>query len=284
MEEIAQKKKWGSRLGISIIFLILGLLVFLIGGYLAAIPHNTRSVVRTVLPIIFLATTFVFYRIEHFKKYWQLSYAFFVASFAFLLTSLLSNWLLDVLNFSTSTMKGLAAAKVSDAFPIVLAILLLNKAAGGDLGSIYVQKGNLKRGLITGAIAFSIFGVLFYLQAKSLNISIEQLVLWMPWVLIFVFANAIMEELHFRGLFLRKLEPFLGRNLSNLAVAIVFTITHAPVKYTPNIYIFLVILFALAMAWGDLMQKTDSIWGSVLFHAGADLVIMIGILETYSGI
>ncbi len=67
-----------------------------------------------------------------------------------------------------------------------------------------------------------------------------------------------------------------------LAVAIVFTITHAPVKYTPNIYIFLIGLFALALAWGDLMQKTDSIWGSVLFHAGADLVIMIGILETFS--
>lgn len=69
-----------------------------------------------------------------------------------------------------------------------------------------------------------------------------------------------------------------------LAVAIVFTITHAPVKYTPNIHLFLIGLISLAMVWGDLMQKTDSIWGSVLFHAGADLVILIGILETYSSV
>jgi membrane protease YdiL (CAAX protease family) len=37
----------------------------------------------------------------------------------------------------------------------------------------------------------------------------------------------------------------------------------------------------LALAWGYVIQKTESLWGSVLFHAGADLLIILGIFETY---
>lgn len=31
------------------------------------------------------------------------------------------------------------------------------------------------------------------------------------------------------------------------------------------------------------MQGTDSIWGSVLFHAGADIPVMIGIFSNLTG-
>jgi len=98
-------------------------------------------------------------------------------------------------------------------------------------------------------------------------------------MLIFVLANGFMEELLFRGLFLRKFEPFLGATASNLLTAIVFTLAHMQVGYVApaEILKFLAIIFPLALAFGYVMQKTDSLWGSALFHAGSDLLIFSGI-------
>jgi len=39
---------------------------------------------------------------------------------------------------------------------------------------------------------------------------------WTPWVLVVVPAKAFNEELPFRGLFFRKMEPFLGAASSYL--------------------------------------------------------------------
>jgi membrane protease YdiL (CAAX protease family) len=40
---------------------------------------------------------------------------------------------------------------------------------------------------------------------------------------------------------------------------------------------FLASLPPLALAWGYIMRKTDSLWGSILFHAGMDLPIILGL-------
>jgi membrane protease YdiL (CAAX protease family) len=103
-----------------------------------------------------------------------------------------------------------------------------------------------------------------------------------PWTLIFIFSNAFMEELHFRGLLLGPFEEFLGPHVSNLCIALFFTLAHAPVQYTADIISFLSILFVLSLVWGYVIQLTEALWGSVLFHAGADLMIVVGIYETYA--
>jgi membrane protease YdiL (CAAX protease family) len=92
-----------------------------------------------------------------------------------------------------------------------------------------------------------------------------------------VLANGAQEELLFRGLFLRKLEPFFGKFLSNCLIALVFTVLHKGSTYTSSEYIFLAILTPIALVWGYVMQKTDSVWGSILFHAGMDIPIFLGI-------
>jgi uncharacterized protein len=88
-----------------------------------------------------------------------------------------------------------------------------------------------------------------------------------------------MEELVFRGLFLGRYEPLLGKWLTILSTALVFTLAHAQVSYTTPVG-FLVVLFGLAIAWGWLMHKTGSLWGSALFHAGADLLIILPIFSS----
>ena len=266
-----------------VLFFACGLLVFLVGGYLATVPRSTRTVIKVGLPLLFLAVTAILYRSERFKAYWQIAFAFCVASVGFLVAWLLSSWLLAMVNISTTTMAGLAIAKFVDALLIVVPIIVLVKVTGSDMGTLYLQRGNLKLGLLIGGITFTAFAILFFLQTQDQGIGMGQIVAWIPWILIFVLSNAFMEELHFRGLFLGKLEPFLGREFANLAVAIVFTLVHAPVEYTPDIIQFLAILFFLALAWGYVIQRTDSLWGSVLFHAGADLLIVVGILQSFGG-
>jgi membrane protease YdiL (CAAX protease family) len=35
----------------------------------------------------------------------------------------------------------------------------------------------------------------------------------------------------------------------------------------------------LGLAWGYIMQKTDNAWGSILFHAGADILVFLGVFS-----
>jgi membrane protease YdiL (CAAX protease family) len=137
--------------------------------------------------------------------------------------------------------------------------------------------------LIIGLGAFAVFLVLFLLQSQDQGIGAGQLLAYAPWTLIFVFANAFMEEFHFRGLLLKPFERLLGRHTGNVCIALFFTLVHAPVQYTPDIIGFLVVLFALSLAWGYVILRTEALWGSVLFHAGADLMIVVGIYRTYGG-
>lgn len=84
-----------------------------------------------------------------------------------------------------------------------------------------------------------------------------------------------------RWLLLGSFEELIGRHAANLCIALFFTLVHAPVQYAPDILVFLAIVFAFSLAWGYLIQKSETIWGSVLFHAGADLLIVVGIYSTY---
>jgi membrane protease YdiL (CAAX protease family) len=105
----------------------------------------------------------------------------------------------------------------------------------------------------------------------------------LPWILLFVLSNAFMEELLYRGILLKRYEPFLGKGLSLLLATLVFTLLHFQAGYVLNAVLFMVQLFPLALIWGWLMQKTDSIWGSVLFHAGADCINIFAIFAQFSG-
>jgi len=104
-----------------------------------------------------------------------------------------------------------------------------------------------------------------------MGISSRRLLGWAPWILTFVLANGFSEELMFRGLFLKKFEPLLGAPLAHVLIGFVFAVGHAGVTYTADILVFVAITFVFALIWGYLMQKTGAVWGSALFHAGADL-------------
>ena len=60
---------------------------------------------------------------------------------------------------------------------------------------------------------------------------------------------------------------------------VVFSLGHIDVQYAPGIIVFLGIPLLLGLGFGAVTQKTGSLLGAVLFHAGADVPVIIGIFS-----
>ena len=275
------------RFDLFLLFLVCGLLVFLVFSHFRPLlPADIDIPARIGLIIAFLTTALLIRRSERLKKYWLVFFAFFAAAFALSLDLYLSHWSLRLLSLDINTPAGYAVDKLESTFLIVISIIVLTKVSGSDMASIYLKKGNLKLGLVIGIVVFLVIAAVSIpwaeWQFQGRDLSLERIIPWTPWILLFVLTNAINEELLFRGLFLRKLEPFLGAFPSNLLIAIVFTIMHVGVDYTPDVLMFLAFLLPLGLAMGYVMQKTDSILGSVLIHAAVDIPVVIGLYSTLS--
>ena len=176
-------------------------------------------------------------------------------------------------------MKGLEATAV------VAAILLLLAAARIPLDVAYIRAGKLGLGLAIGAGGFGLFAVLAVLQARPMGILRATNLRLLPWILLFVFANAFMEELWLRALFLRPLVSIAGPVVGVLLTAVVFAGIHIGATYLSRgeRLRFVAILFPLGLAWGASLHFTDSLIASTLFHAGADLMIVNGFIASFSG-
>ena len=198
----------------------------------------------------------------------------------------LSDPLLARLHLTTNTAEGSAVAKFLQASLIVLGIIVTAKLFGENLGSLYIRKGRLLLGLGIGLVGCAVFvGLTFvpggpFLQAATTAGGVSKLLPLVPWVLLFVLSNAFMEELLFRGLLIGRFEPLVGKWLALLATAIPFALAHVQVTYTAQVAGFVAFVFVLGLMWGWLMQKRGSIWGSVLFHAGADVAIILPIFQS----
>jgi len=265
-----------KRFGWFFLFLLAGLIVFLPSvTFSEQIPDKFENLIRTGLCILFLALAVVFALKKKWNKFWPIPFAFFLAVFCQFLAWRFSGLPLKFLGLESSSIKGMAAAKFSQSLWIIIPILFLTLVSGQSLASIYFKKGRLRYGLVIGLIGFFTFAAFLIFQVKNIDSGLERLVSASPWILIFVLSNGLNEELLFRGLFLKKFEPFLGKFGSNLLTAVVFSLVHMKVEYVKSgeIFMFLGIVFVLALIWGYLMQKSGSLLGSALFHAGSDLVL-----------
>ncbi|MBN2006065.1 MAG: CPBP family intramembrane metalloprotease [Anaerolineae bacterium] len=267
-------------------FLACGLLVFVVfSHYFPIFVGPTDTIGRIVVMLAFLAAAQLFRRSERYRTYWRICFAFFTALGAISLDYKLglSKWLLPTLHIPLETPAGLAIDKLESSVLSILVVLLLTLASGDDLASLYLRRGNLRLGLTIGLVAFVVMmasaipvTTLFF---NGKDLSWGRMLPWMPWVLIFVLANAFNEELLFRGLFFGRLQPFLGKFAINLLVAIPFTLLHTGVDYSADIWMFIGMVFPLSLAWGWTLQKTDSLWGSILFHAAMDIPVAFSLFS-----
>jgi len=274
-------------LGLFFLFLLIGLIIFVVFSHFRPmLPDAIDLPARIAVMSIFLIAAWLAHRRKMPEAVWQLLFACFTASFALLIDRYLplSRWGLGLLDLDINSPAGLALDKLESSLLIVATIILFTIVSGSSAGSIYLQRGNLRPGLTIGLVVFILVAAISFPLAELLfgarDLSLEVVLPWIPSILLFIVGNAFNEELLFRGLYLRKLEPQLGIWGANLLIAIVFPLHHTGVGYSPDVLLFMIFLFPLAIAWGYLMRVTDSLWGSVIFHAAMDITVVLGLFST----
>ena len=279
------KSEWVERIILALLFAAIGSLIMIVFSPWNPLLDRVADYLGRFCLVVILYITAKFMHRSNYEKYWLIFFGFFTLLVAVSLDWIFGVYLIEYLGISDTTPSGWALPKLNECIVIVSVVIFFTRKSNNSLGSIYIQKGNLKLGLIIGLITFFIAAATSIPMANLFygrDLTLAKIIPWIPWILVFVLANATMEEIMFRGLFLRKLEPFFGKFFSNLMIAFVFTLIHGAAVYTTDMHIFLAVLFPLALAWGYIMQKTDSVWGSILFHAGMDIPIILGILSNLS--
>ncbi len=272
------------RIYIFLIFLICGISLPSLSGLLvfpfSLAPAESRLAYTLILSSMFLLISIFLRTSKSVKCYWQIFFAFFVASLAMFFDFLI--------NMPSDTMSGLVLDMLVSTSIIAGTIIILTRVSGNSFSSIFLKKGNIKLGLIMGLIGFFFFALTSIPAAEYLfqgqNLNLDKVIGWMPWIIPIVLLNGVREELLYRGLFLKKFQPKLGLRTSNLLQAIIFSLSHSVAgvglsAYTPFIWVLVIFTFSLGLAWGYIMQRTDSVLGSTLFHAGTDIPVFIGIFS-----
>lgn len=276
-------KEWGERIVLALLFIAIGSLVMIVfSPWRPLLGIVADYLGRIGLIVLLLVVVLLVRKSKRYENHAQVLLGLLIMIIAVSLDWVFGIYLIKHLGVSGNTPVGFALLKLNECAVVVCVIILFTRMSGGSLGSIYIQKGNLKLGLIIGLTTFFLAATGSIPMANLFNardLSLARIIPWIPWILIFILANATLEELLFRGLFLRKLQPFFGKFISNFLIAFVFTGLHLGVAYTADQRIFIAVLFPLALAWGYITQKTDSLWGAILFHAGMDIPIMLGIFS-----
>jgi membrane protease YdiL (CAAX protease family) len=244
------------------------------------------------LAALLLSVAVLTRRSQTLSRYWEIPFAFFVFTIAGFagdasISPLQQGFVRYVLhetpsanNPLASTVLGTLLAQVFSTLGLILPIILLTKASGSDLKSIFIDKTRNRWALAVGIIGF----LVFYLLTASgraqrffpnTGVTLSRFLALTPALIVLVLCNGLREEVWFRGLFLKKYGAFLGPLSSNLLAAIIFASFHVQVTYTPALVPFLGIALVSGLFYGYLMQKSGSILASVLFHAGMDIPIFL---------
>jgi membrane protease YdiL (CAAX protease family) len=274
-EQIPRSK----QLLISILLIICGALVFIFGtNYYSIFSTNDSQIYRVILGVIFLGAALILRRKESLEIFSQIAFAFFIGISVYFVTSLTAVMRDDLLRsfaVPAGNQRHLALIKLFEAILVVALILILNKLWGNDLKSLYIKRGRLGLALFIGGCMLLINAATGIVTGAAMGHVGEQLIAKLPWVLLFSLSNGFMEELLFRGIFLRKFAKVIGVVGSIIVTSIVFTVMHSAATYMNPVetVLFQVIIFPMALLFAYLMHKTDSIWGSALFHAGSDVFL-----------
>ena len=268
---------WLKKSSVFLLFFIVETMVFALITLSPYLPQTALLGFHAGLTAALLIIALFLRRSRKGKQYWPVFYAFFVAGAAVLTSGLFSGDLLRLFKQTVATPQGIALAKFSESILRVFPILVLMPVMGFDWRSLYLAAGKVRFWLPIAIAAFIVFPALafFPLSSSQAGVLDKLLPLW-PWILLFVLSNGFMEELLYRGVFLKRYEPFLGKVQSNILTAIVFALIHTQVTYAAQMIQFLVIVLVLSLIWGILIQKTNSLWGAVLFHAAGDCLIIFG--------
>lgn len=269
-----------KRITLAVLLVLGGAAIFVLGNpYYTVFPTNRNQTYYLALVLFFLVAAIVLKRSQSLSRYWPAAYSLFIASTALLF---FSTGVLNLHRDTMAPMQYLAMDKLSQFLHIVPVIIGLTLLAKEDLKSIYIKRGNLKQGLVFGLVSFVVFGAVTFVMQMNSSSFMSSLRGAVPWLLLFVFANSIMEELWFRAIFLRKYEALIGRTAAIIITALIFGASHinATYDFPGGGVVFGLVVFGLGLVGAYSMYKSDGLIGPVLFHAGYDLLIIAPVLNS----
>jgi len=260
------------------------------------VPDGTIKFVATLLVVIvyFLATLYLRNKQQN-EAYWHLAFAFFTLAFVQLLNGLVPYFALDVLNQGpvsgnplASTVSGTIIVQLLETFIAAGSVLAFAYLSGKGHSSVYAKKGKMRALFALSLIAF-VFIAFIMARHSSRFIPINGVFTFSrflslaPALLVLVISNGFQEEFLFRGLFLQRYEAFFSPVFAVVLQAIVFSIAHLGISYTPSAALFtLLFVFPLGIATGYLMRATKGILTPAIFHAALDIPIYLAFLSYVS--
>ena len=260
------------------VLLALSFFVYNLAGYNYFLNAFQRNLIKLVTPVL----VFLGYRWVKDESLKRVFFGFFSISIGFLVARLLVN----VPEFFVSdldSVMGWGIGKFFEALPICLSIVVLGKRVGESFTSLGLRGGKGWISLSYGVLA-SVLGFVQYftMVGFSFDFTFSQLASWSPWLILFSFSNALMEELMFRGLFLGKYTDLLGGRVSLLLISFVFALFHIillPFMGLSVVIVFVCFLFLQGYVWGFIFERTGSLWGSVFAHAVADILFTLAVFS-----
>lgn len=263
-------------------FTLAGGVAIFVGGtpYFELTAANDSPLYNAVLVAAFWLLARLLNRRPSLVSYAKCSHALFVAATAMLVLAI------GPFNFLVTapdeSVRQAVQDKLAQFLSVVPVLLILTWAGRRPFGWIYLQKGLPRRWLAFGLSWFALSAVVITALALVSGIRSADLLSAAPSILLFAVLNAVMEELWFRGIFLRDYSAALGAAQAVVVTAIVFSAGHVAATYVGSVggQLLLVsgaLAIGLVAAWA--MRWADSLWGSVLFHMGLDLLVVFGLLD-----
>lgn len=273
------------QVGLLIIFIASSFLAFNVGGYNSFIPAELILITRAAIVGILSIATLVIYQAKgSLNRYWKISCSFLIASIGLLSAWIFGRWYSLIPGLIPDSVEGAAIAKVAEVLPIILAILAGVWIIERDFSVIYLNGGNIRQSIKLGIIISP--GALFVFVALGglgFSATPNEVIAWMPWICVFAFSNALMEELLIRGLFLREYESIFGQRGALILSSVIFALFHQAIIGFMDILsmaAYFSIPLIMGILWGYIIQKSDNIWGAVLAHMIADIffvLVMFGV-------
>jgi membrane protease YdiL (CAAX protease family) len=242
---------------------------------------STKLIVRILVPILLAGVMFIL-RSRGNDNWFSIVFTFFTISIGFLAAHFLGTWYRIIPGLALDTVQGVAIAKFAEVLPIVVSVIVLGFLYGENWTSLRMKGGRLGTSMKLGVAALPLSYLSFLFMGGTIIVMAgNEFLVIIPWLLLFALSNAFMEELIFRGAFLDKLEKQFGERVALVQISLIFAIFHVSILQATGfemIVAFTAFIMILGLAWGYIVQKSDSIWGAVLAHAVADIfVIIIGL-------
>lgn len=281
-----------------------GKLILAAACLVAGIIPFARWIPGDLTPIVYTALVLTFALFARTRptlhRYWELAFAFSIFGLVSVLDRLVNGYLGPSVMHDppnggdplASTVSGTVVIQVLDSLCAIVPIVVLTRASGQDLGSIYIRKGVAGRWLICAVVFFLLFYVFLAslplrpdsparrLLPESGTLTLPGFVALTPALVIVSISNGFEEELLFRGLFLQKYDTLFGARLANIVQAIIFTSAHVGIGYTTSLLVFgALMIFPLGLFAGYLMRTTKSLIAPGIFHSALDMAIYLAFLS-----